>query len=164
MTRRDFFGNSRGHVSRRRADRLPGSGDNDALAEFASRKPDLAVQRAPAALASCRARGCRAGIVGIDRPGVPESEIRDRCAGPHAPARSRGMAWTAVSLRARTPERDARIAPGELPQGLRPIAGAPVPGGGAPVESAGISAFPGPSIGRECAVAGLEAIAGRLDI
>jgi uncharacterized protein GlcG (DUF336 family) len=146
------------------------SDDSNALAEFSSLKPDVAVELAQAALASCRARGYQVAVTVVDRFGLAQAVIRDRYAGAHTLATSQGKAWTAVSFRARTLDLDARIAAGELSQGLRSIPGALVLGGGVPVESAGslvggigISGAPDPAVDEECAIAGIEAIADKLD-
>jgi uncharacterized protein GlcG (DUF336 family) len=146
------------------------SDDSSALAEFSSLKPDVAVELAQAALASCRDRGYQVAVTVVDRFGLAQAVIRDRYAGAHTLATSQGKAWTAVSFRARTLVLDARIAAGELSQGLRSIPGALVLGGGVPVESAGslvggigISGAPDPAVDEECAIAGIEAIADKLD-
>lgn len=144
--------------------------ENNALAEFSSLKPDVAVELAQAALASCRAQGYQVAVTVVDRFGLAQAVIRDRYAGAHTLATSQGKAWTAVSFRARTLDLDARITSGELSQGLRSIPGALVLGGGVPVESAGsvvggigISGAPDPAIDEECALAGVKAIADKLD-
>jgi len=146
------------------------SADDGALAEFASLKPDVAVELAQAALADCRGRGYQVAVTVVDRFGLAQAVIRDRFAGPHTLATSQGKAWTAVSFRARTQDLDARITAGELSTGLRGIPGALVLGGGVPVESAGsivggigISGAPDPAFDEACALAGIQAIADKLD-
>lgn len=146
------------------------SADDEALASFSSLKPDVAVELAQAALKECRGRGYQVSVSVVDRFGLLQAVIRDRFAGPHTLATSRGKAWTAVSFRARTHELDVRIGAGELSAGLRDIPGALVLGGGVPVESAGsivggigISGAPDPTLDEECALAGVAAIADKLD-
>jgi uncharacterized protein GlcG (DUF336 family) len=144
--------------------------DSGALAEFSTLKPDIAVELAQAALASCRSGGYQVGVTVVDRFGLPQVMIRDRFAGPHTIATSQGKAWTAVSFRGSTLDLDRRIAAGELARGIRDIPGSLFLGGGVPVESAGsivagigVSGAPDPEIDEQCAKAGIEAIADKLE-
>lgn len=148
----------------------PRADDSGALAEFSALKPDVAVELAQAALAACRSGGYQVAVTVVDRFGLPQVVIRDRFAGPHTLATSQGKAWTAVSFRGNTLELDRRIGAGELSEGLRSIPGALVLGGGVPVQAAGsivggigISGAPDPAIDAECALAGIKAIADKLD-
>ena len=144
--------------------------ESPALADFSSLKPDVAVELAQAALKHCRDGGYQVAVAVVDRFGIPQVIIRDRFAGPHTVPTAQGKAWTAVSFRANTLELDRGIAAGDLSEGLRSIPGALVLGGGVPVQAAGstvgavgISGAPDPAIDQECALAGVAAIADRLD-
>lgn len=144
--------------------------DSEALAGFQVMKPDIAVELAQAALAHCRAGGYQVAVTVVDRFGQPQVMIRDRFAGPHTVPTAQGKAWTAVSFRSRTQALDQGIRSGDLSEGLRSIPGALVLGGGVPVEAAGsivggvgVSGAPDPAIDEECALAGIAAIADKLD-
>lgn len=80
---------------------------SDALAEFSTLKPDLAVELAQATLASCREGGYQVAVAVVDRFGVPQAIIRDRFAGPHTidTATAKGMD------RRELPHADARTRP-----------------------------------------------------
>ena len=144
--------------------------DSDALAEFSTLRPDIAVELAQAALASCREAGYQVAVAVVDRFGVPQVVIRDRFAGPHTIDTATAKAWTAVSFRTSTLELDQRIVDGTLSRGLRDVPGALALGGGVPVQAAGsivggvgVSGAPGPDLDEDCATAGIATISDRLE-
>ena len=144
--------------------------DTDALAEFSTLRPDLAVELAQAALASCREAGYQVAVAVVDRFGVPQVVIRDRFAGPHTIETATAKAWTAVSFRTSTLELDRRIGDGTLSPGLRDVPGALALGGGVPVQAAGsivggvgVSGAPGPDLDEGCATAAIATISDRLE-
>ncbi len=144
--------------------------DDEALVEFQSLKPNMAMELARATLESFREGGYQVAVVVVDRQGGTQVVIRDRFAGPHTIPTAEGKAWTSVSFRAPTLELDERISAGELSAGLRDIPGALFLGGGLPIEAAGsivsgvgVSGAPGPDIDQDCAEAGIEAISEFLD-
>ena len=143
---------------------------SEALVEFNSLRPSLAVELAQATLANCQDGGYQVAVAVVDRFGQTQVVIRDRFAGAHTVDTATAKAWTASSFRTATLELDQNIEAGTLSKGLRDIPGALVLGGGVPVESAGsivgavgVSGAPGPDIDEDCARAGIEAISDRLD-
>lgn len=146
------------------------SQESEALVGFNSMRPDLAVELAQAALASCRDGGYQVAVAVVDRFGLTQAVIRDRYAGAHTIDTATAKAWAAVSFRTSTLELDRGIEEGTLSKGLRNIPGALVLGGGVLVESAGsiiggigVSGAPGPEIDEDCANTGIEAISEKLN-
>ena len=146
------------------------SQDSEALVGFNSLRPDLAVELAQAALASCRDGGYQVAVAVVDRFGQTQVVIRDRYAGVHTVDTAVAKAWTAASFRTSTLELERGIEEGTLSKGLRDVPGALILGGGVPMQSAGsiigavgVSGAPGPDIDEDCANAGIEAISDQLD-
>jgi uncharacterized protein GlcG (DUF336 family) len=146
------------------------SQDNEALVNFSTMRPDLAVELAQAALANCRQGGYQVAVAVVDRFGQTQAVIRDRYAGAHTVDTATAKAWTAVSFRTATLELDRSIEEGQLSKGIRDIPGALVLGGGVPVQAAGsivggvgVSGAPGPDIDEACARAGIQAVSDRLE-
>lgn len=144
--------------------------DNEALVSFSAMRPSIAVELAQAALANCQNAGYQVAVAVVDRFGQTQVVIRDRFAGAHTVDTAVQKAWTAASFRTTTLELDRAIGAGTLSQGLRAIPGALVLGGGVPVQAAGsivgavgVSGAPGPDLDEDCANAGIQAIADRLD-
>src|ERR1041384_8274098 len=76
----------------------------DALVTYKSLNPEVALDLARAALASCRERGFQVAVAVVDRFGVTQVLLRDRFAGPPTVTTATGKAWTAVSFRVSTGE------------------------------------------------------------
>jgi uncharacterized protein GlcG (DUF336 family) len=142
----------------------------EALVNFKTLSPDLALELARAAMADCRQRGFQVAVAVVDRSGVTQVMLRDRFAGPHTPETATGKAWTAVSFRTNTTDLVAATQPG-LPQaGVRGLPRAVVLGGGVMVEAGGslvgaigVSGAPGGDADDACAKAGIEAVRDKLD-
>ncbi len=142
----------------------------DALVTFKIVNPDVALQLAQAALASCRDAGYQVAVAVVDRFGVPQVMLRDRFAGPHTPDTAIRKAWTAVSFRADTLEMTENTKSGTPQAGARDITGALMLGGGVPIEAqggivggVGVSGAPGGEADDACARAGLEAVQADLE-
>jgi uncharacterized protein GlcG (DUF336 family) len=142
----------------------------DALVNYKSLSPAIALAAAQAALADCRQRGYQAAIAIVDRSGIVQVLLRDRYAGPHTPATASGKAWTAATFRNSTSGLFAISQPGMMQAGIRSLPGVVVIGGGLVVESGGsvvgaigVSGAPGGDADEACAKAGVEAIKDKLD-
>jgi uncharacterized protein GlcG (DUF336 family) len=141
----------------------------DALIAYKSLNPDVALELARAALASCRERGFQVAVAVVDRFGVTQVVLRDRFAGAHTVPTATGKAWTAVSFRTNTAELAAMTQSG--PQsGIRALPGVTAIGGGLMVEAGGamvggvgVSGAPGGEADEACAKAGIEAVRDKLE-
>lgn len=143
----------------------------DALAEFRTLTPDIALKAAVAARDACREAGYQVAVAVVDRFGQTQALLRDRFAGPHTIDTSMAKAWTAVSFRTATLELDGMIKSGELTESLRDVPGALMLGGGVPVMAGpsivggvGVSGAPNPGLDEDCAEAGIDAILDRLPL
>ena len=142
----------------------------DGLIAYKSLSPDLALELARAALASCRARGFQVAVAVVDRFGVTQVMLRDRFAGPHTVPTATAKAWTAVSFRTSTGELAAMTQP-RMPQaGVRALPGVAAIAGGLTVEAGGstvggigVSGAPGGEADEACAKAGIEAVRDKLE-
>jgi uncharacterized protein GlcG (DUF336 family) len=140
--------------------------DDGAFVTFQVLKPEVALQMAEAAMASCRAEGYQVGVTVVDRFGIPQVFIRDRFAGLHVYETSRRKAWSAVSFRTNTTELDRATNPGEISQGIRQLSEALPLGGGLMVQTGagdmvggiGVSGAPSPEADDVCAQAGIDAV------
>jgi uncharacterized protein GlcG (DUF336 family) len=142
----------------------------EALVAYKSLGPELALDLARAALASCRTRGYQVAVAVVDRFGVTQVMLRDRFAGPHTPSTAAGKAWTAASFKTSTTELNAISHPGMMQAGIRNLPGAVVIAGGLIVEAGGslvgavgVSGAPGGDADEACAKAGIDAIRDKLD-
>ena len=141
----------------------------DGLIAYKSLNPDLALELARSALASCRARGFQVAVAVVDRFGVTQVLLRDRFAGPHTVPTATGKAWTAVSFRTSTAELAAMTQAG--PQSaIRALPGVVAVGGGLTIEAGGstvggvgVSGAPGGEADEACAKAGIEAVQDKLE-
>lgn len=140
--------------------------DDDAFVEFKVLKPQVALQMATAAMASCDGMGYQVGVTVVDRFGLPQVFLRDRFAGAHVYETSQRKAWTAVSFRTPTSELAEATKAGQISSGIRhlsvalPLGGGLVvyEGGGSIVAGIGVSGAPSPDIDDECAQAGIDAV------
>jgi uncharacterized protein GlcG (DUF336 family) len=146
------------------------AGAEDALVNYKSLAPSVALDLAQAALGDCQRRGYQVAVAIVDRFGVIQVVLRDRYAGPHTPATASGKAWTAATFRSSTSNLFAISQPGMMQAGIRTLPGAVIIGGGLVVESGGslvgaigVSGAPGGDADELCAKAGIEAIQGKLD-
>lgn len=143
----------------------------DTLVTFRSLSPDVALEMAQAALASCRTKGYQVAVSVVDRMGVPQVMLRDRYAGPHTPDTSGRKAWTAVSFRADTLSLAENTGPNFPQSGARHIDNALMIGGGIPVAVSGsivagigISGAPSGEADHACAQAGVDAVTAKLEL
>jgi uncharacterized protein GlcG (DUF336 family) len=146
------------------------AGAEDALVNYKSLAPGIALDLAQAALGDCQRRGYQVAVAIVDRFGVIQVVLRDRYAGPHTPATASGKAWTAATFRNSTSNLFAISQPGMMQAGIRTLPGAVIIGGGLVVESGGslvgaigVSGAPGGDADELCAKAGIEAIQSKLD-
>jgi uncharacterized protein GlcG (DUF336 family) len=142
----------------------------DGLVTYKSLSPELALDLARAALASCRERGFQVAVAVVDRFGVTLVVLRDRFAGAHTVPTATGKAWTAVTFRTNTSELVGISQPGMPQAGLRGLPGVVILGGGLVVEAGGslaggvgVSGAPGGEADDACAKAGIEAVRDRLE-
>ena len=127
--------------------------------------PETALKAAQAALKNCRDSGYQAAIAVVDRMGVVQVVLRDRCAGPHTPEMARSKAYTAVSFRTNTTALAEATQPGRPQSGIRHRPDVAAVGGGLMIEAGGsllggigVSGAPGGKEDDACAAAGIEAI------
>jgi len=137
----------------------------EALVNYKSLSPELALDLARATLADCKKRGFQVTVAVVDRFGVT-----DRFAGPHTVSTAAGKAWTAASFRTSTTELNAISQPGMMQAGIRNLPGAVIIGGGLTVEAGGsllgavgVSGAPGGDADEACAKAGIDAVRDKLD-
>jgi uncharacterized protein GlcG (DUF336 family) len=142
----------------------------ESLITYKSLTPEIALDLARAALADCQKRGYQVAVAIVDRFGVVQVVLRDRYAGPHAPATASGKAWTAATFRNSTSNLFNISQPGMMQAGIRTLPGVVIIGGGLVVESGGslvgaigVSGAPGGDADEACAKAGIEAIQSKLD-
>jgi uncharacterized protein GlcG (DUF336 family) len=142
----------------------------DALVTYKSLNPEVALDLARAALASCRERGFQVAVAVVDRFGVTQVLLRDRFAGAHTVATATGKAWTAASFRTSTAELAAMTQPGTPQAGIRSLPGVVAIGGGLVVEGGGsilggvgVSGAPGGDADEACARLGIEAVRDRIE-
>lgn len=142
----------------------------DALVNFKSLSPNLALDLARSALADCQKRGYQVAVAVVDRFGVPQVMLRDRFAGAHTPSTATGKAWTAVSFRTNTNEFAAATKEGTAQSAARQLPGVVALGGGMMIEAGGslvggvgVSGGPGGEADEACAKAGIEAVRDKLE-
>lgn len=143
----------------------------DTLVTFKSLAPEVALEMAQAALASCRTKGYQVAVSVVDRMGVPQVMLRDRYAGPHTPDTAQQLAWTAVSFRTGTLSLAENTSPGSEQSGARHIQNIVMIGGGIPVTASGsivagigISGAPSGEDNHACAQAGIDAVTAKLEL
>lgn len=143
----------------------------DVLVTFRSLTPDVALEMAQAALASCRKQGFQVAVAVVDRMGVTQVVLRDRFAGPHTPETSQNLAWTAVSFRTDTLTLAENSGPSSPQSGSRQIENIVMIGGGIPVTASGsivagigISGTPSGESNHACAQAGIDAVTAKLEL
>jgi uncharacterized protein GlcG (DUF336 family) len=144
---------------------------DDSLVTFKSLSPAVALELAQATLADCRKKDYQVAVAVVDRMGVTQVLLRDRYAGPHTPDTSRRKAWTAISFRTDTLTLAEKSGPDSPQSGARSITGALLLGGGIPVlvsgsvvGGVGVSGAPTAAADHGCAVAGIEAVAVKLEL
>jgi uncharacterized protein GlcG (DUF336 family) len=142
----------------------------DALVTYKSLNPEIALELARAALASCRERGFQVAVAVVDRFGVTQVLLRDRFAGAHTVSTATGKAGTAVSFRTSTAELSAMTQPGMPQAAVRTLSGVVALGGGLTVEAGGsliggigVSGAPGGEADEACAKAGIDAVREKLE-
>jgi uncharacterized protein GlcG (DUF336 family) len=143
----------------------------EALVSFKSLSPEVALEMAQAAMADCRDEGYQVAVAVVDRMGVTQVVLRDRFAGPHALDSAERKAWTAASFREDTLTLSAGTAAGSAHAGVREIEHVLMLGGGIPVSVAGsvvgavgVAGALSAEADHDCAQAGIEAIAARLEL
>ncbi len=148
----------------------PAMAEDDEFVTHRTMAPELAFDLAKASLDACREGGYQVAVAIVDRFGVLQVLLRDRYAGAHTPDTATGKAWTAVSFRTSTLELAELTQPGNPQSGIRQVKNALMIGGGLTIESGGaivggigISGAPGGKLDEDCAKAGMEAVADRLE-
>jgi uncharacterized protein GlcG (DUF336 family) len=144
---------------------------DDTLVEFKSLAPDVALEMAQAALASCRSGGYQVTVAVVDRMGVVQVILRDRFAGAHTPDSAARKAATAVSFRADTLTLAENTGPDSPHSGARQIEGVLMLGGGIPVMASGsivagigVAGAPISANDHACAQAGIDAVKAKLEL
>jgi len=142
----------------------------DALVSYKSLSPEVALDLARAALASCRARGFQVAVAVVDRFGVTQVMLRDRFAGAHTVPTATAKAWTAVTFRTNTGDLVGISQPGMPQAGLRTLPGVVILGGGIVIEAGGslvggvgVSGALGGEADEACAKAGIDAVRDRIE-
>jgi len=143
----------------------------DTLVTFKSLAPEVALEMAQAAQASCRTQGYQVAVSVVDRMGVPQVMLRDRFAGPHTPDTAQQLAWTAVSFRTSTLSLAENTPPGSAQSGARHIQNIVMIGGGIAVTASGsivagigISGAPSGKDNHACAQVGIDAVTEKLEL
>ena len=144
--------------------------DDASFSNYRVLKPELALEAAQAAIASCRSKGFQVAVSVTDRFGILQVTLRDQLAGPHTPDTSFSKAWTAVSFRTDTLELSKTTEQGEA-WAIRKVEGAlPLGGGvrilageGDMVGAIGVSGAPSGSEDESCAKAGIAAISEKIE-
>ena len=141
------------------------------LVTFQTLSPDVALELASTALASCSTRGYQVAVAVVDRMGIVQVMLRDRFAGSHTPDTAQRKAWTAVSFRSDTLSLTENTGHGSAQSGARHISGALMLGGGVPVTASGsivagvgVSGAPSGAADHACALAGIAAVEARLEL
>ena len=133
--------------------------------------PETALTAARAALAHCRAAGHQVAVAVVDRAGLVQVLLRDRFAGAHSVDIAPRKAWTAASFRMPTAALAAETQAGKAMSGIRQSAQVMAIGGGQGIEAAGavvgaigVSGAPGGEADDACALAGVKAVADRIEL
>jgi uncharacterized protein GlcG (DUF336 family) len=148
---------------------VPAAAEDSSFTSFRVLKPELSVEAAQAAIASCRAKGYQVAVSVTDRFGILQVTIRDQLAGAHTPDTAFRKAWTAATFRTDTTELSSFSESGES-WAMRNVTNAlPLGGGvmilageGDMVAAIGVSGAPSGSEDAACAKAGIDAIADRI--
>jgi uncharacterized protein GlcG (DUF336 family) len=142
----------------------------DATVTYKSIAPDIALDLAKAALATCRTNGYQVSVVVLDRFGQQLVLLRDRFAGLLASATANDKAYTALSFHMTSGDFAKAIQGGQLSAGLGglphilPLAGGLViETGGTVLGAVGVAGAPGGDKDEACAKAGLDSIRDKLD-
>lgn len=148
----------------------PPAGAQDALVTYKSLSPEVALDLARAALATCRERGYQVAVAVVDRFGVTQVVLRDRFAGAHTVPAATGKAWTAVTTRTNTGDLVGVTQPGMPQAGMRALPGFVILGGGIVIEAGGsvvggvgVSGAPGGEADEACAKTGIDAVRDRIE-
>lgn len=130
----------------------------------------LAVELAQATVAACAAKTFNVTATVVDRAGLVRAVVRADRAGPHTVEASRAKAYTSASARANTGAMAENAAKNEGARNLVHIPGFLLLGGGVPVKvgeevigAVGVGGAPGGHLDEECAMAGLKAVAAKLN-
>ncbi len=139
--------------------------EGGAFVTFKVLKPEVALDLAKAALASCRKNGFQVAVTVVDRFGITQVTLRDRYAGAHTPETSRRKAWTSASFRGATLELAGATKAGSQLSGVRFVTNALMAGGGVPIDAGGtmvgavgVSGAPTGDADEACAQAGIDAV------
>ena len=145
--------------------------DDEVLVTYRSLTPEVALEMALAAQASCRENGYQVTVAVVDRMGVTQVLLRDRFAGQHTPESAQRKAATAVSFRAATLELAENTGPHSPQSGARHIDGVLMLGGGIPVTVSGsivagigVAGAPSGKTDHGCAQAGIDAVIEKLEL
>ena len=136
-------------------------------ATFTTRQltPEVAMQAAQAALASCRRAGYQVSVAVADRSGTTQVLLRDRFGGAHTVRAAMDKAWTAASFRLSTAALAEETQANKPMSGIRQLphvaafgGGLPIDAGGSTLGGIGVSGAPGGEADTACAQAGIAAI------
>jgi uncharacterized protein GlcG (DUF336 family) len=142
----------------------------EAIVNYKSLSPDVALEAAKAALDQCRVDGFQVAVVVIDRFGEPQVLLRDRFAGLPASRTATDKAWTALGFRVNTSDLSKSVLNGSLDAKLANLprvtmlsGGLIIEAGGTLLGAIGVSGAPGGEKDEKCARAGLDAIRDKLE-
>ena len=130
---------------------------------------ELASELAAATVAACSANNYNVSAVVVDRAGIVRAILRADNAGPHTLESARLKAYTSASAKNTTTAimEGAQKSPaaanlGQIPGYLLLGGGVPVKVGNDVIGAVGVGGAPGGHLDEQCAMAGLEKVAGLL--
>ena len=130
---------------------------------------ELASQLAAATVAACSANKYNVSAVVVDRAGTTRAVLRADNAGPHTLEAARLKAFTSASAKNTTTaimegsqKNPAAANLGQIPGFLLLGGGVPVKVGDEVIGAVGVGGAPGGHLDEQCAMAGLEKVAGLL--
>lgn len=133
--------------------------------------PETALVAAQAALAHCRQAGHQVAVAVVDRAGLVQVLLRDRFAGAHTVDIAPRKAWTAASFRMPTAALATETQAGRPMSGIRQSPQVMAIGGGQVIEARGavvgaigVSGAPGGEADDACALAGIKAVTGLIEL
>ena len=142
----------------------------EGLITFRFMSPELALELAQAALASCRDEDFQVAVAVVDRFGTVQVILRDQFAGPHTSDTARRKAYTAVSFRTDTLSLAEETRAGAENSGVRFVTDVLMLGGGVPVEAGGsivggigVSGAPSGAADDTCAREGIDTVLDKIE-
>ncbi len=148
---------------------LPAQAQAQAVRTERNMSLELASQLAAATVAACSANNYNVAAVVVDRAGTTRALLRADNAGPHTLESARLKAYTSASAKNTTTAimEGAQKSPaaanlGQIPGYLLLGGGVPVKVGNDVIGAVGVGGAPGGHLDEQCAMAGLEKVAGLL--